>query len=67
MDAELDFSGIHLFTKIREKYPKLPVVVCGEAADNGDMIQYRRLGARRCLLKPVELSELLATVNALVW
>ncbi len=67
MDAELDFSGIHLFTRIRQKYPKLPVVVCGEPADQADMTQYRRMGARRCLLKPVEPSELLATVNALVW
>ena len=67
MDAELDFSGIHLFTRIRQKYPKLPVVVCGEPADQADMTQYRRMCRVRCSSKPVEPSELLATVNALVW
>jgi DNA-binding NarL/FixJ family response regulator len=67
VDAELDFSAIHLCSKIRERYPKLPVVVCSEAADHPDLSQLRRLGARRCLLKPVEPSELLATINALVW
>jgi CheY-like chemotaxis protein len=67
MDAELDFSAIHLCHKIREKYPRMPVVVCSEVADDAELRQFRRLGARRCLQQPVDPGELLATVNALVW
>jgi CheY-like chemotaxis protein len=65
IDTDLDYPGIFLANKIRDKYPKVPLVICSPHADHPDLAQFRRMGAQRCLVKPIT-TEVLATINALV-
>jgi DNA-binding response OmpR family regulator len=65
LDVHLpDVSGIDVCARLRERYPRLPVIVCTGLATPDEVAQLLRLGARRYLQKPVTPDELLATVEA---
>jgi len=67
LDVNLpDVNGLDLCARLREMYPRLPVVVCtGEAAPE-DIAAMPQLGISRCLSKPVDRDELLATIEGVV-
>ncbi len=65
LDVHLpDVSGIDLCARLRELYPRLPVIVCTGEATPEEVAQLLHLGAHRYLQKPVSADELLATVEA---
>jgi CheY-like chemotaxis protein len=66
VDVDLDIPGIHLSRKIREMYPRTPVLVCAADADHPDLSSLQGLGVHRCFLKPIAVRELVAAVNGLV-
>jgi CheY-like chemotaxis protein len=61
-----DVSGIQLCARLRELYPKLPVMCCADRAEPADLAQLRQLGVHHFFRKPVIMRELLATLKALV-
>jgi CheY-like chemotaxis protein len=67
LDVQLpDVSGIHLCSRLREIYPKLPVMVCAENPEPNEMVQLLQMGVHHFFLKPFSMGELLATVRAIV-
>jgi DNA-binding response OmpR family regulator len=65
LDVHLpDVDGTGLCARLRELYPKLPIVVCTGEADPDEVAELLELGAIRYFQKPVALQELLATVEA---
>lgn len=65
LDVHLpDASGIDLCARLRELFPKVPVIVCSGEASPDEAAALLRLGAHRYLQKPVSPDELLATVEA---
>jgi CheY-like chemotaxis protein len=65
VDVDLDLSVVHLQRKIRELYPRLPVILCTSDLNHPDMTQLQGLGVAHCFVKPLALGELLATVDSL--
>jgi DNA-binding response OmpR family regulator len=65
LDVNLpDVNGIDLCARLRESYPKLPVIVCSGAARPEEVARLLELGARRYFQKPISPEELLSTVEA---
>jgi DNA-binding response OmpR family regulator len=65
LDVHLpDVSGIDLCERLREMYPKLPVVVCTGEANPAEVARLLELGVHRYFEKPVSPEEILATVEA---
>jgi DNA-binding response OmpR family regulator len=65
LDVELpDVSGVDLCVRIRQIFPKLPVVVCTGAANPEEIKALRRLGVAHFFSKPVALSDLAAAVRS---
>jgi DNA-binding response OmpR family regulator len=65
LDVHLpDVSGIDICARIRERHPKMPVIICTGEATPEEVAQLVRLGVHRYLQKPVYPDELLATVEA---
>jgi len=59
-----DTDGIALLQRIREKRPKLPVVVTTAYVSMEPLMNVLDLGHSRYLVKPYELSELAAAIDA---
>jgi DNA-binding NtrC family response regulator len=56
-------GGIELLKRIKERYPKIQVILltgmsCAVDAEDG-----KRLGAFQCLIKPLNIAELIKTIN----
>jgi DNA-binding response OmpR family regulator len=65
LDVNLpDVSGVDLCARIRELHPSMPVVVCTGTTDPAAVAELLNLGVRRCFHKPVQMAELLASVEA---
>jgi DNA-binding response OmpR family regulator len=65
LDVHLpDASGIDICERLRERWPRVAVIVCSGEAGPEEAAQLLRLGAHRYLQKPVSVDELLATVAA---
>jgi DNA-binding response OmpR family regulator len=65
LDVHLpDLNGIDLCCRLRELYPRMPVIVCTGEASPEEVAELLHLGAHRYLQKPVSADELLATVEA---
>jgi two-component system response regulator PrrA len=58
-----DASGTDLCARLREFFPKLPVVVCTGAASMEDALELRRLGITRFFSKPIALDELVGALQ----
>jgi CheY-like chemotaxis protein len=61
-----DVSGVHVFARLRELYPKLPVMFYADPADAADLARLRQQGVRHFLQTPIVMDEVLATLKALV-
>ncbi len=61
-----DASGTVLCARLREFFPKLPVVVCTGAASMEDAEELRRLGITRFFSKPIAIEELVAALQGAV-
>jgi DNA-binding response OmpR family regulator len=59
-----DCSGIDLCERLRELYPRLPVIVCTGETTPTEAARLLSLGVHRYLRKPVSPDELIATVEA---
>jgi DNA-binding response OmpR family regulator len=59
-----DTDGIALLQRIREKRPTLPVIVTTAYVSMEPLINVLDLGPSRYLLKPYELTELAAAIDA---
>ncbi len=59
-----DVDGVALCQRLRELYPKVPVLVCSGMASSGEAARLLDLGARRYFRKPVDPDELLSAVEA---
>jgi len=59
-----DVSGIDLCARIRELHPEMPVVACTGSTDPMDLAELLRMGVRHCFHKPVQMADLLASVEA---
>ncbi len=67
LDVHLpDVNGVDLCSRLRELYPKLPVLVCTDQAERGDVSQLQKLNVLRVFSKPVAIGELLAAVRGIV-
>jgi DNA-binding response OmpR family regulator len=65
LDVHLpDVSGIDLCARLRELYPRLPVIICTGEATPEEVSELLQLGAHRFFQKPISPDELLATVEA---
>lgn len=61
-----DVSGADLCARLRQFFPKLPVVVCTGAASQEEADELRRLGITYFFCKPIAMSELVAAVRSAV-
>jgi CheY-like chemotaxis protein len=59
-----DCSGTDICGRLRELYPRLPVIVCTGGATPAEAEQLLRLGIHRYLRKPVSSEELVAAIRA---
>jgi CheY-like chemotaxis protein len=57
-------TGIDLATRLRQRRPDLPWLLCTGFADADTMARARELGARAVLMKPIEREELRAAVES---
>ena len=65
LDVNLpDVSGLDLCARIRELHPAMPVVACTGSTDPLDVAELLRMGVRHCFHKPVQMADLLASVEA---
>jgi two-component system OmpR family response regulator/two-component system response regulator MprA len=65
LDVRLpDCSGVDLCERLRERYPRLPVIICTGEASPEEAARLLQLGAHRYLCKPISPDELLDTVEA---
>ena len=53
-----DVSGADLCARLREFFPRMPVVVCTGAAEPEEVRELERLGISRFYAKPIALEEL---------
>jgi CheY-like chemotaxis protein len=58
-----DASGTDLCARLREFFPKLPVVVCTGAASSEDAEELRRLGITRFFSKPIAVDDLVGALQ----
>ncbi len=64
LDVHLpDASGIDICARLRELYPRLPVIVCTGEATPEEVLELLKLGAHRFFQKPITPDELLSTVE----
>jgi DNA-binding NarL/FixJ family response regulator len=61
-----DVSGADLAKRLRELFPKLPVVVCTGAAGPDEAEALHRLGVARYLCKPVDASVMAAALREVI-
>ncbi len=67
MDMQLpDVNGIHLYQRLRELYPRLPVMVASEEAEPAEMDQLFKLGVQYHFRKPIVFEDLLVAVQAIL-
>jgi DNA-binding response OmpR family regulator len=59
-----DASGSEFCARVRERHPRLPVIVCTGEASPEEAARLLRLGVNRYFVKPVSPDELLASVEA---
>jgi CheY-like chemotaxis protein len=59
-----DVDGIALCERVRQLYPRVPVVVCTGQAEPADVARLVELGISRYFRKPIDPDELLAAVEA---
>jgi DNA-binding response OmpR family regulator len=59
-----DVSGADLCARLRQFFPKLPVVVCTGAASQEEADELRRLGITHFFCKPIAMPELVSAVRA---
>jgi DNA-binding response OmpR family regulator len=65
LDVNLpDVSGVDLCARIRELHPAMPVVVCTGINDPAELAELLEMGVRHCFQKPVQMADLLASVEA---
>jgi CheY-like chemotaxis protein len=57
-------TGIDLATRLRQRRPDLPWLLCTGFADADTLARARELGARAVLMKPIEREELRAAVES---
>jgi DNA-binding response OmpR family regulator len=58
-----DVSGADLCKRLREFFPRLPVVVCTGAAGPEEAEELQRLGVARYLCKPIEVADMVAALR----
>jgi two-component system nitrogen regulation response regulator GlnG len=64
VDVKLpDLSGLDLFTEIKQRHPKLPVIIFTAFATTDTAIEAMKRGAFEYLLKPVDLHQLRDVVS----
>jgi DNA-binding NtrC family response regulator len=56
-------DGINALKIIRRVAPNLPVIMFTGQAGQGDMLESTRLGAFTCLVKPLAIDKLIASLN----
>jgi len=61
-----DVDGFDLCRKIRQAYPKLPILILTGRKEVADRVRGLNLGADDYLIKPFDMRELLARVQALL-
>jgi CheY-like chemotaxis protein len=67
LDLDLpDVHGLQLCERVRQLYPKLPVVVCTNDAEPAAVTQLLQLGVQTYVRKPIEGAKLLTAVQALL-
>ncbi len=63
LDVQLpDVNGVDLCTRMREIFPKLPVVVCSGDTSSGERAALRKLGIQGFLQKPVDMEQVIAAL-----
>jgi DNA-binding response OmpR family regulator len=64
LDIQLpDVSGVDLCARVREIFPKIPVIVCSGDTSPKERTALRKLGIKVFLQKPVDMEELLAALR----
>jgi len=64
MDVKMPvMSGAEALARIKAKFPRLPVIMMTAYADLLMQQELARLGAEKCLLKPLELEQLYQIVD----
>jgi CheY-like chemotaxis protein len=61
-----DVNGLDLYSRMRELYPRLPVMIFTDQADGAGLAQLSQRGVTHFLLKSSAMSDILAQVRALV-
>jgi len=59
-----DVSGADLCARLRQLFPKLPVVVCSGAATPEEAAELRQLGITHFFCKPIAMPTLIAAVRS---
>jgi DNA-binding response OmpR family regulator len=59
-----DVSGADLCARLREFFPRMPVVVCTGAASSEEVADLRRLGITHFFCKPISIEELVGVLRA---
>jgi DNA-binding response OmpR family regulator len=59
-----DVSGADLCARMREYYPRMPVVVCTGAADPDEVAELKALGISRFYSKPIAVHELVMAIRS---
>ena len=58
-------DGLNALRIIRRLNPNVPVIMFSGSASNNEMVMSTRLGADKCLLKPIDLKSLSKTLKDL--
>jgi DNA-binding response OmpR family regulator len=59
-----DVSGLDVCARLRELFPRLPVIICTGEATPDEVAQLLKLGATRYFQKPMSPDEVLSAVEA---
>jgi DNA-binding NtrC family response regulator len=59
-------GGIELLKRIQERYPRIQVILLTGMSYAFDVKEAKRMGAFDCLIKPLNISELLTRINEAV-
>lgn len=64
LDVQLpDVKGVDLCTRLRELFPKLPVMACADQAEQEDVARLYKLNVSKVFSKPVSINELLTDIR----
>ena len=58
-----EFAGLDMIISIKKLYPDIGIVTLANLGKTNDMKQSLKLGARRCLMKPFQIGELLEALE----